>query len=104
LAWVLVPLPSALLRVALGLLGLPCVLLSALMLPGLARLWRRDHWIVRVRPGGVALNVRSALNSDLQVDAAIIGALMHLTDVPALGLIILLIKPSGIMGKRGQDR
>jgi hypothetical protein len=68
LAWVLVPLPSAWLRLALGVVGLPCVLLSSLMLPGLARVWRRDHWVVRARREGIAINARSALNSDLPAD------------------------------------
>ena len=34
---------------ALGLVGLPCLLVFALMLPGVSRTWRRGHWIVRAR-------------------------------------------------------
>jgi hypothetical protein len=68
LGWALVPLPSVLLRLALGLAGLPCLLVFALMLPSVARAWRRGHWIVLARREGVALNVRSVLNADLPDD------------------------------------
>jgi hypothetical protein len=68
LGWALAPLPSVWLRLALGLAGLPCLLVFALMLPGVARTWRRGHWIVLTRPEGIGLNVRSVLNADLPDD------------------------------------
>jgi len=68
LGWVLAPMPSVLLRLGLGIFGLPCLLIFALMLPGVARTWRRGQWVLRARREGLALNVRSALNSDLPTD------------------------------------
>jgi hypothetical protein len=47
------------------LLALPLLGLVALMAAGVGRGFARDHWAVRLRPGGVALSLRSYLNGDL---------------------------------------
>jgi hypothetical protein len=50
------------------LIGLPLLGLSALLLPGALRGLRGRWWIVRIAPDGLALRLRSYLNSDLPAD------------------------------------
>ncbi len=45
--------------------GLPCIAFAGWMARGAARLWRSSWWILRVRRDGLALRLRSELNSDL---------------------------------------
>mgnify|MGYP001199449255 CR=1 FL=1 len=47
------------------LFGLPCVAIAASMARGVVRSWRSKWWILRVRRDGLALRLRSQLNSDL---------------------------------------
>ncbi len=65
LAWCLVPLVRGG-PLWFGLVfGLPCVAFAAWMARSVVRLWRSSWWILRVRRDGLALRLRSQLNSDL---------------------------------------
>jgi hypothetical protein len=52
--------------------GLVCLGIAALAWPGVRRGFGREHWAVRLRPGGIALRLRSYLNDDLPAEDPVV--------------------------------
>jgi len=71
--WCVVPFFVPLGWIGSLVMGVPCVLVSLALLPGIVRSATRRWWIARVRRDELLLRIRSVLNSDLpETDATVV--------------------------------
>jgi hypothetical protein len=72
IAWTVLPMLAGPAGFLGWIVGLPCLLVSALITPGVLRGLRGGHWVVRLRREGLALHLRSYLNADLPPDDPVV--------------------------------